>query len=689
MRMFDKFPPVVRRQVKIAACISIAVTVIQIFFSTQFNPLRFLFGTAGVFASLAAVIFLLIWPPFHQQECREMVLAKCRGRESAAGFLLQFTYSLVYTSVFMMMTAAVEFGSLLKAVNWIAYSAYASSPLMTFFKVWFIIFLGFFALVQFLPFPAVSLAAGATLFALSTVNYFKVIYRGQNLFPWDLRTIGVTAAVIGEYTFEIPWGVWLFALSLLALFLLSFRIPSFRQPLRVSVLLRRAVSIACCAAIVTALIASVNTVNRSDVWNPKKTKTGAVANFVSYVKAQVPSAPQGYSEAAVAQALEALRAAYPAATGQEAKTPDIIVVMSESFFDIESVNGITFEPSLLDSFHEIGQSNVSGSYLTPVFAGGTSNVEFEALTGFSSNFTLRDAVPYLQFVHGEYDSYVRYLKQLGYATTGFHPWPGENWSRETVYPLMGFDRFFDEDFFADCVKARFSYTDTSVIGRMLEEYERVAVTDQPQFFFLVTMLNHGGYGYYEESWAESGIPGAQFTTEQPISDKLASNVKEYATGLSDSDDSIRLLYDYFSEVERDVIVIYFGDHQPRLGDTPEQFYTDVALIGEPGVLDEYTSSYIAWSNHDQVQKENRFLSVNLMMPAILDSFGLPMPEFYRYLLQMQQVLPVYNLGVYMDPDGSLIEESQLTQSQKQWLDTCQLLQYDYMFGQKYAGSLFT
>ena len=40
-------------------------------------------------------------------------------------------------------------------------------------------------------------------------------------------------------------------------------------------------------------------------------------------------------------------------------------------------------------------------------------------------------------------SLVSSLGALGYDKTAFHPYYGNNWSRDVVYPYLGFDRYVD------------------------------------------------------------------------------------------------------------------------------------------------------------------------------------------------------------------------------------------------------
>ncbi len=76
--------------------------------------------------------------------------------------------------------------------------------------------------------------------------------------------------------------------------------------------------------------------------------------------------------------------------------PDIIVVMSESFWDPTLLPGTTITPDPMPNVRALR----SGSMFSPEFGGMTANVEFEALTGFTNAFLPYGSIPYQQYVRG-------------------------------------------------------------------------------------------------------------------------------------------------------------------------------------------------------------------------------------------------------------------------------------------------
>ena len=77
----------------------------------------------------------------------------------------------------------------------------------------------------------------------------------------------------------------------------------------------------------------------------------------------------------------------------------------------------------------------------PVFGSMTSNSEFEFLTGDSVAMLPSNSIAYQFNVKPDARTMVSTMKDQGYRTVAMHPYPGENWNRNTCYANMGFDEF--------------------------------------------------------------------------------------------------------------------------------------------------------------------------------------------------------------------------------------------------------
>ena len=184
--------------------------------------------------------------------------------------------------------------------------------------------------------------------------------------------------------------------------------------------------------------------------------------------------------------------------------------------------------------------------------GNTADSEFEFLTGNTMAFLPVGSIPYQQYIKSTTPSLASYLKSIGYATYAQHPYYGSGWNRDTVYPLLGFDNL---SFMQDYSNQRFVrkyISDETSFDKIIETYENKP-DGQPAFIFNVTMQNHGGYTdtYY----------GFDNTV---TADKLNNSaLDQYLSLIKLTDEDLKSLIEYFSNVDEKTIVVFFGDHQPK------------------------------------------------------------------------------------------------------------------------------
>ncbi len=85
---------------------------------------------------------------------------------------------------------------------------------------------------------------------------------------------------------------------------------------------------------------------------------------------------------------------------EQVKQPTILYVMDESYWDVSELEqyGITFDTDVSQNLHALQQTSAYGRVYSPSFGGGTCDVEFEALTGYSVSYLPNGSKPYQQHV---------------------------------------------------------------------------------------------------------------------------------------------------------------------------------------------------------------------------------------------------------------------------------------------------
>ena len=116
------------------------------------------------------------------------------------------------------------------------------------------------------------------------------------------------------------------------------------------------------------------------------------------------------------------------------KTPNIIFVQLESFFDPTHVKGITLSENPLPNYQKLISECSSGYLSVPCFGAGTCNTEFEVQTGINIDDFGPGEYPYRTIMKSKVCESMAYdLKKLGYSTHAIHNNDGTFYDRNLVF----------------------------------------------------------------------------------------------------------------------------------------------------------------------------------------------------------------------------------------------------------------
>ena len=433
-----------------------------------------------------------------------------------------------------------------------------------------------------------------------------------------------------------------------------------------------------------------------DFWAQVNTyqTTGFAPAFISFWQRMKISKPDGYTEQSAEEILDEYGAAEAPAETEKKDTgeqPMIITIMNESFSDLSVLgplacteNDLAFFYSLKDDPHtiEYGWDYVSTR------GGGTSTTEFEYLTGDSMTYT-NGINPYSSFDFTNVPSMVSLLKEQGYHTIAMHPENPENWRRSVVYPKLGFDEFLSISSFEDSERTVWNrVSDLGDYQKLIEVYEEQT---EPTFIFNVTMQNHGGYDGIGELKPEEIVD-----VDEEYSGY--SDLQMYESLIAKSDQALSYLISYFEQVDRPVLICFFGDHQPALnGDFEnalresgrEDMDTDLTMTEKI-----YTVPYFIWSNYeipeDYSMKNSRgedVISTNYLGTLVRKYAGLELSAYDRYRMNQREQIPVFNFAGYMTVDGDWYD-LWAENDYKEWIERYRTVQYYALFDRKRNGRYF-
>lgn len=315
------------------------------------------------------------------------------------------------------------------------------------------------------------------------IDHYVMLFRGTPVMLSDVFSIGTAANVAQGYSAPVELSV-LRGVSAAVLYCVLVCLMQRRWKLFDRWYVRRG-----CSLVVVALAAyAVHyglgiTGTGINFWASSRSYS-EFYYFLRCAGKSIVRAPEGYG----ADALDALASTYEGKQGTH--TPNIIVIMNESFADLGVVGDFETNEDYMPFVHSLQQgakNTVTGNLLVSTFGGGTANTEFEFLTGDTMAFLPFGCSPYQMYVKSAMPSLVGGLEAQNYQTVAMHPYLSTSWNRPQVYSSFGFDeQCYEDSFPADAERVRGRVSDSASYKKIIELYESKP-EGQPFFLFDVTM----------------------------------------------------------------------------------------------------------------------------------------------------------------------------------------------------------
>lgn len=518
---------------------------------------------------------------------------------------------------------------------------------------------------------------------LTVANFIKVTYFDEPFYPWDVYMIKNLFGISKEYLNVPIVVISVLILSGLVFLLVKFRKNVFRylKPKFNLILLPFALILLLLNAnVLTDYKLSVQVgVQRS--WYIGKLEilaNGMYAQnyyYLTDLDKYLNPKPEGYSEDTMLaisdkyhisdnNAVTASTSRSPVSLLQK---PNVIVIMSESYWDLTKLNGITFSKDIAENVHKYQK----GQLAPPAIGGGTANTEFEALTGMSLYFMSPGIIAYNAYLRTETPSVASIFKNNGYTTTAIHPNGGWFYNRDKVYNYFGFEKFYDiESFDMETQTKGPHISDYALVDKVLETLNS---SDKSAFIFAVSMQNHDPY-YDKYTSFDVNIESNQLNASQK------NIVSGYAQGLYDADQSLGKLIEALEKSDKPTLVYFFGDHAPRLGSLDDYYniYNNLgvkeAVKAEQGIgeLKYYTTPLATWSNFRDMRSFSNVISPSHLSYEMLKDAGVDYPSYLNIIPQLESKYPIMHLKnmELVNPEDELVKDYRL-------------IQYDLLFGNKY------
>lgn len=460
------------------------------------------------------------------------------------------------------------------------------------------------------------------------VNHYVMLFRTTPFVPWDIFSINTAASVASNYDFTPSTRVVVVSILFVVLIVLMHFI---NHKIKMSFYLRMIPF----AVVTICLCVFVNMLQDDDfqtenylypfLFTPgyMTQVNGMAVTFAMDLEYLAIDKPSGYN---ADEAKEELAEFADAETETNQKLPNIIVIMDEAFADLKVLDEFYTNVDYMPFVHSIqnGKENTVSGYLNVSVCGGnTANTEFEFLTGNTMAFLPTGSIPYQQYIKKDIPSLASYLSGLGYQTYAQHPYLASGWNRDKVYEWMGFDNMTFIDGYSSRKLIRNYISDESSFEQIKRTFEEKE-DGKPAFIFNVTMQNHGGYS---DTYSD-------FVNSVRTIDHKSNDLDQYLTLLSISDSEVEKLIAYFSNVDEDTVVVFFGDHQPN------DFVTSPIAQTTENDYNRYQVPYFIWANYDIDEAVNFDTSANYLAANVLKVAGVPTDEYQNFLLQLESEFPI-------------------------------------------------
>lgn len=540
-----------------------------------------------------------------------------------------------------------------------------------------------------LPYGIMSIVLGIAGIA----SNMKSDARGVPLLPWDFKVLGTALSVADGYKDSISL---ISVLVIICSVIVTIALFANRKAKKEKTGFKLTLPLG--AGMLVILYLFVSSTIMSGIWSTKLDRVyqvaeyynrkGFVVAFTEYISYMLPQeAPEGYDKDSMLAIENELKDSLKSEEDNK-KTPNIIVVMSESFWDINRLENVKFSEDPLPVFNSLKKESLYGNVLSHIYGGNTVVSEFECLTGYDGSFFPQDYMVYGGYMRNDFDSVVGFLNDEDYYTVAMHPFVDTNYNRNVAYEKFGFDEMvFEDDFSKDAERIREYISDQALYEKLFELYEEHdASSDEAFFAFAITMQNHGTYTDYllnEDTEVEFEADGYNDTT--------IGCMKDYFAGLRASDEALGNLIEYFRNVDEETIILYFGDHMTDTGNEPEKMLSLESWYSKDTVsyaTESHTTPFIIWNNKSSESRELDMMNISQLLPTVLDENDMQMPYFWKYLLELKTEYQATNKAVYVDLDSSVKSLNEMTDEQKEAYKTFELLQYDYIWGKGYADDLW-
>lgn len=322
------------------------------------------------------------------------------------------------------------------------------------------------------------------------------------------------------------------------------------------------------------------------------------------------------------------------------KSPNVIFLQLETFFDVNHLSNIDFSENPLPNFSKLHDEFSSGYIDVPSIGAGTANTEFEIISGMSLSHFGMGEYPYKTALQKNPSESICYnLKNHGYTTHAIHNNTATFYDRNLVFSNLGFDTFTSLEYMQNPEYTLTGWAKDNILVESITDC--LDSSESSDLVYTITVQGHGKYP--SEYTDEMPISAAGFSEDENV-------VKEfnyYINQLYEVDQFIGNLLTELKNRDERTIVVMFGDHLPSFKIKPEDL--------DGGNL--FSTEYVIWDNFG-LNRQNGDITAYQLSSRVMELLGLS--------------------------DGNLTKLHQNFKNSEQYDEWLKTLEYDMLYGEKYA-----
>ena len=373
---------------------------------------------------------------------------------------------------------------------------------------------------------------------------------------------------------------------------------------------------------------------------------GLISGMYGISKNNEIDTPQNYNENVLNEELSSLENVTK--VDNETVKPNIIVLFSESFFDVSKIDEIKFNKEVTYYYNKFKQEGKSIQLLSPTFGGMSENVVFEFLTGGKICYFNRGYIPFTQLYQlsgsENMPSILKDLKNNGYYSKIL--FGRDHYNSEAALKKVGFDEYED---MSDTISMK-NFRDELLINKLIEEFANKE-SDSPIFYMIETYENHMPYSIGKYSEYDINV------TNSSLSEYDTNTLLAYSQAVYNIDNELKRIYEYIQNYDEPTMILFFGDHLPYLyTENGDSLFSKLSYFNTQNETKNlyrlYNTEALVLTNFDFDNNIPSFMSVELILPYIMNKLNIDISSYYDWLIDNSQTLTAYNSYLKVDNEGN-------------------------------------